>query len=101
MHRNAMPPDVLYLLFPEGRTHGLFALACTATLNIHMLGCTFIILIISAFHCFTVNTDVIRGMTGTTVIRIAATSSDRKALTAGLIITAGMLATHHDVSLRT
>ena len=64
-----------------------------------MLGRTLIIVIIGTVAGFTVNTDIVGGMTGAVGIGIAAASSRYKALTAGLTLTTGTLAAHHDVSL--
>ena len=63
-----------------------------------MLRRTLIVVIIRTVAGFTVNADIIGRMAGTAGIRIAAALSRHKALTAGLALTAGALAAHHDVS---
>ena len=83
----------------KGCTQCIPALTCAAALNIHMLRRTLIIVIIGTIAGFTVNADIIGRMAGTAGIGIAAALSRDKALAAGLTLTAGALAAHHDVSL--
>ena len=64
-----------------------------------MLRRTFIIVIMGAVGGFAVDTDVARGVAGAAGIRIAAAFSLNKALTAGLTLTTGAFAPHHNVSL--
>ena len=66
-----------------------------------MLCRALIILIISTFGSLTVNIDIAGGMAGTAIVGIAGPFAEKKALAAGLIITAGMFAAHHDVPLGT
>lgn len=66
-----------------------------------MLCRTLIVLIMSTFGSLTVNTDIAGGVAGAAAVGIAGPLAEKKAFTAGLIVTAGMFSTHHDVPLGT
>ena len=66
-----------------------------------MFRIAFVIAVVDTFHCFAVNTDGPAGMCQRTRKHIVSLSLLCKALTAGLLTVAGMLAAHHDISLGT
>lgn len=66
-----------------------------------MFRSTLIIVIIRTLGGLTVDTDIAGGVAGTVTVGIAGSLSGKKALAAGLVVTAGMLAAHHDVPFGT
>lgn len=91
--------SVIY--FPKSSTGGLSAVAGSAALDVHMLRHTLIITIINALYCLTVDADRMAWMRQGIAERFSSLSLLRKAFTAGSVTVAGVLATHHDVSLAT
>lgn len=89
------------LLFRKSSTGGLSAVAGSAALDVHMLRHTLIITIINALYCLTVDADRMAWMRQGIAERFSSLSLLRKAFTAGSVTVAGVLATHHDVSLAT
>ena len=93
--------DLLFrdLLFRKSSTGGLSAVAGSAALDIHMIRHTLIITVIDALYRLTVDADRMAWMSQGAAERIPPLSLLRKAFTAGSVTVAGVLATHHDVSL--
>ena len=89
------------LLFRKSSTGGLSAVAGSAALDIHMIRHTLIITVIDALYRLTVDADRMAWMSQGAAERIPPLSLLRKAFTAGSVTVAGVLATHHDVSLAT
>lgn len=89
------------LLFRKSSAGGLSAVAGSAALDVHMLRHTLIITIINALYCLTVDADRMAWMRQGIAERFSSLSLLRKAFTAGSVTVAGVLATHHDVSLAT
>ena len=92
---------VCFLFFCKSSTGRLSAVAGTAALDVHMLRHTLIITIINALYCLTVDADRMAWMRQGIAERFSSLSLLRKAFTAGSVTVAGVLATHHDVSLAT
>ena len=76
----------------------LLTLAYAITLNVHMLRKASVVSIVLTLACFAVNSDGSAGMFQSADIRVR-TSLLGKTLTAGIVLGAGMLAAHHDISL--
>jgi len=64
-----------------------------------MLCHAFIIAVINASHCLTINADSFAWVRQGAGISIMSLPLLSKALTAGVLMTAGVLAAHHNVSL--
>ena len=86
------------LFFDKCCTACLLTLTCAIPLNIHMLRKAFVVCIVLTFTCFAVNPDGSAGMFQSADIRVCA-SLLSKAFAAGVILRAGMLAAHHDITL--
>jgi len=85
------------LFFSKGSAGCFPAVAGTASLNVNMRCCTLIIAVINTLYRLTINTDDLTGMvhrTGKAVTFVVG-----KALTAGIICTAGMLSSYHNIAL--
>lgn len=100
-HLSSRNTDLLFrdLLFRKSSTGGLSAVAGSAALDIHMIRHTLIITVIDALYRLTVDADRMAWMSQGAAERIPPLSLLRKAFTAGSVTVAGVLATHHDVSL--
>ena len=85
-------------LFRKRRTGCLLAVTGAASLNVHVIGVTFVICIVNAFHSLTVDADGGTGMNRGTLKRIHPLSLLHKTLTASTITIAGTLSAHHDVA---
>ena len=86
------------LFFFESSTCCFFAGICSAALDIHMVRIALIIRIINAFVRLTVNADRPAGM-GDGTCKRPHIAPVLKALTAGIILAAGVPAGHHDIPL--
>ena len=86
------------LFFDKCSTACLLTLTCAISLNVHMLGKASVIRIVLTLTCFAVDPDGSAGMFQSADIRVR-TSLLGKTLTAGIVLGAGMLAAHHDISL--
>lgn len=92
--------NYFFILFlPEGSAGRLPAVTCAAALDVHMLCYAFIIIIIHTFHGITIDADDLAWVLQRAGIGIPSLSSLGKALTAGIIRTAGMLPAHHNIAL--
>jgi len=92
---------VCFLFFCKSSTGRLSAVAGSATLDIHMIRHALVIAVINTFYRLTVDADRMAWMSQGAAERIPPLSLLRKAFTAGSVTVAGVLATHHDVSLAT
>lgn len=87
------------LLFRKSSAGGLSAVAGSAALDIYMIRHTLIITVIDALYRLTVDADRMAWMRQGAAERIPPLSLLRKAFTAGSVTVAGMLASHHDITL--
>lgn len=92
---------VCFLFFCKSSAGRLSAVASTAALNIHMIRHALVIAVINTFYRLTVDADRMAWMSQGAAERTPPLSLLRKAFTAGSVTVAGVLATHHDVSLAT
>ena len=100
-HLSSRNTDFLFrdLLFRKSSTGGLSAVAGSAALDIHMLRHALVIAVINTFYRLTVDADRMAWMRQGAAERIPPLSLLRKAFTAGSVTVAGMLASHHDITL--
>ncbi len=89
----------LALLLLEGGACRSLAGAGPAALDVHMIRMTLVIGIIDTLHRLTVDADRLAGMDYGTLERIPALPLLHEALAAGAVTAAGMLPSHHDISL--
>ena len=87
--------------FRKRSAGGFPAVACTASLDIHMVCRTLIIRIINTFYRLTVDADRSAGMRQRAGKRIIPLSFLRKAVAAGVVTIAGMFAANHDIAFTT
>ena len=88
----------LLFLFKRGADRPL-TVAGAAALDIHMVGMTFVIGIVDAFHRFTVNADGPAGMGNGAFKGIHSLPLLPETLAAGAVTAAGVVSAHHNVSL--
>jgi len=87
------------LLFRKSSAGGLSAVAGSAALDIYMIRHTLIITVIDALYRLTVDADGMAWMRQGITERFSSLSLLCKAFTAGSVTVAGMLASHHDITL--
>ena len=87
------------LLFRKSSAGGLSAVAGSAALDIYMIRHTLIITVIDALYRLTVDADRMAWMRQGITERFSSLSLLCKAFTAGSVTVAGMLASHHDITL--
>lgn len=87
------------LLFRKSSAGGLSAITGSAALDVHMLRHALIITVINALYRLTVDADGMAWMRQGITERFSSLSLLCKAFTAGSVTVAGMLASHHDITL--
>ena len=92
---------MLKLPFLKGCTSSLPAVTGATALDVHMLCMAFVIAVVHAVCCFTVDTDHFAGMAYGIGEGIPVIPSLPKTLTAGLALTACLLAADTDIPLAT
>ena len=90
---------VCFLFFCKSSAGRLSTVASTAALNIHMIRHALVIAVINTFYRLTVDADRMAWMRQGITERFSSLSLLCKALTAGSVTVAGMLASHHDITL--
>ena len=90
---------VCFLFFCKSSTGRLSAVAGTTALDIHMICHALVIAVINTFYRLTVDTDGMAWMRQGITERFSSLSLLCKAFTAGSVTVAGMLASHHDITL--
>lgn len=100
-HLSSRNTDFLFrdLLFRKSSAGGLSAVAGSAALDIYMIRHTLIITVIDALYRLTVDADGMAWMRQGITERFSSLSLLCKAFTAGSVTVAGMLASHHDITL--